>query len=202
MSVGLRVVVLSIFIGGLFSSAANARFGAWWQQPPPPVEDPPTETPDTGIPVPDNDPGFESTHFSGSANCRSCHDGLRDENGRDVSINSEWSASMMANSARDPVFHAKFVSELKRNPQLAPVLSEKCLRCHAPMASFEAEFDGRELTLLSDTGILDPANPYHDAAMEGVGCTVCHQIEDSDDLGETGSFSGGFTIPTVGETSQ
>ena len=204
MSVGLRAIVLSIFIASLFSNTVQAR-GPWWQQPTPPPEaptEPPTEPPGNDIPVPDNDPGFESTHFSGSANCSDCHNALRDQNGRDVSINSEWSASMMANAARDPVFQAKFVSEVKRNPDLAPVLSEKCLHCHAPMASFEADFDGQELTLLSNTGILDPANPYHDEAMEGVSCTVCHQIEDSEDLGETGSFSGGFKIPTVGETSQ
>ena len=203
MSVGLRAVVLSIFIASLFSNAVHAR-GPWWQQPTPtpsPTE-PPTEPPGNDIPVPDNDPGFESTHFSGSANCSDCHNGLRDQNGHDVSVNSEWSASMMANAARDPVFHAKFVSEVKRNPDLAPVLNEKCLRCHAPMANFEAEFQGDELTLLSDAGILDPANPYHDEAMEGVSCTVCHQIEDSEDLGEEASFSGGFKIPTVGETSQ
>lgn len=202
MSVGLRVIVMSVFVASLFSSAANARSGPWWQQQPPPVTEPPVEPPIADIPQPDSDPGFESTHFSGSANCSSCHDGLRDENGRDVSISSEWSASMMANAARDPVFHAKFVSEVKRNPDLASVLSKKCLHCHAPMASVEAEFDGQELTLLSDTGILDPANPYHDQAMEGVSCTLCHQIEDSEDLGEAESFSGGFKIPTVGETSQ
>jgi hypothetical protein len=208
MSAGWRVIVFSIFISTVFSSTASARFGPWWQQPTPPEQplaepptQPPVEPPITEIPQPDADPGFESTHFSGSANCNSCHDGLRDQNGRDVSINSEWSASMMANAARDPVFHAKFASEVKRNPELAPVLSKKCLHCHAPMASFEADFDGEELTLLSDTGILDPANPYHDEAMEGVSCTVCHQIEDSEDLGEEGSFSGGFKIPTVGESS-
>lgn len=206
MSVGLRVVCLSILVIGLFSSTANARFGPWWQQPTPPITqtpvEPPVEPPITDIPQPDSDPGFESTHFSGSANCSSCHNGLRDETNRDVSINDEWSASMMANAARDPVFHAKFVSEVKRNPGMASVLSETCLRCHAPMATIEADFDGEELSLLSDNGILDPANPYHDPAMEGVSCTVCHQIEDSEDLGESGSFSGGFKIPTVGESSQ
>lgn len=205
MSVGLRAIVLSIFIASLFSNTVQAR-GPWWQQPTPtpsPTE-PPTEPPGTGtgIPQPDSDPAFESTHFSGSANCSNCHDGLRDQNGHDISINSEWSASMMANAARDPVFHAKFVSEVKRNPDLAAVLSEKCLHCHAPMASFEANFDGQALTLLSDTGILDPANPYHDQAMEGVSCTVCHQIEDNEEFGKEASFSGGFKIPTVGETSQ
>lgn len=207
MSFLLRTAIFMFLIFAMFSSGAHARFGPWWHHPsPPPVEEPPVQPPadppGNDIPIPANDPGFESTHFSGSANCSSCHNRLRDENGTDVSINSEWSASMMANAARDPVFHAKFVSEVKRNPGLAPVMSEKCLRCHAPMASFEAEFNGDELTLLSDTGILDPANPYHDEAMEGVSCTVCHQIEDSEDLGEEGSFSGRFTIPTVGETSR
>jgi hypothetical protein len=154
------------------------------------------------LPLPNFDAGFESTHFSGSANCTECHDGLRDEAGDDVSIVDAWANTMMAHAVRDPVFQAKLASELKRHPELADVLSEKCLHCHAPMASLDARFDGETLTLLTDTGILDPANPYHDQAMEGVSCTVCHQIEDSEDLGEPSSFSGGFTIPTVAESTQ
>ena len=209
MSSRSRIVLLPVFFCILFSllsSVVHARSGPWWQQPPPPVEEPPVEPPadppGNEIPVPNNDPGFESTHFSGSANCSFCHDDLRDKNGDDVSIVAEWSTSMMANSARDPVFHAKFASERKRNPDLAPVLNKKCLRCHAPMASIDAEFDDVEISLLSDVGILDPANAYHDQAMDGVSCTACHQIEDSEDLGEASSFSGEFKIPTVAESSQ
>ncbi len=153
------------------------------------------------VPEPDFDEAFESTHFSGSANCSSCHDDLRDRNGEDVSLVRDWSATMMAHAARDPVFQAKVASEIKRHPELEEVISEKCLRCHAPMAGVDADYDGNRLTLLDDEGILDPDNPYHSQAMEGVGCTACHQIEDNE-LGELSSFSGGFDIPTIDEKWQ
>lgn len=200
--VGLLVVVVSFFIA---ADASAYRNGWRWQQQPPPVSEPPPEdnsTDGNGLPKPQFDAGFESAHFSGSANCAGCHDGLRDAEGNDVSIGTDWSSTMMAHSMRDPVFQAKLASELKRHPELSDVLSQKCLHCHAPMASIDAEFDGNALTLLTDTGVLDPGNAYHDQAMEGVSCTVCHQIEDSEDLGEPASFSGGFTIPTVAESSR
>ena len=178
--------------------AAGQRFGSPWRDAAPPT----TADADAAIPAPDYDARFESSHFTGSANCSGCHNNLRDAQGDVISLGTEWSGSMMANAARDPVFHAKFASEQKRNPALTDVLSEKCLRCHAPMAVIEAGFDGQSLTLLEDTGILDPANPYHDQAMEGVSCMVCHQIEDVPELGEKESFSGGFSIPTMLETSE
>lgn len=145
------------------------------------------------------DPAFVSTHFSGAANCAACHDDLVDDDGRDVSIQHDWSATMMAHAARDPVFQAKFASEVKRNPALESVLEAKCLHCHAPMASIDAAYDGESLSLTADGGILDPLSPYHDQAMQGVGCTLCHQIEDDGDLGTAAGFSGNFALPTIDE---
>jgi hypothetical protein len=150
----------------------------------------------------ETDPNFVSTHFSGAANCAACHDDLVDDKGQDVSIQHDWSATMMAHAARDPVFQAKFASEVKRNPSLEPVLESKCLHCHAPMASIDAAYDGEGLKLAADGGILDPLNPYHDQAMQGIGCTLCHQIEDNGDLGTATAFSGNFTLPTIDEKPQ
>jgi hypothetical protein len=140
-----------------------------------------------------SDPYFETLHFSGSGNCASCHDGLYDELGEDVSIQSEWSATMMANAARDPLFQAKLASELLRNPGVEAVLNDKCTRCHAPMANEEARLNPDDLQFF-DGGFADPANPYHDAAMDGVSCTLCHQIEDTGNLGTPDATSGSFTI--------
>lgn len=191
----VSIVLLSLLVPAF---AAGQRIGSPWRDAAPPV----TADADSAIPAPDHDARFESPHFSGSANCSGCHNDLRDEQGATISLGDEWSGSMMAHAARDPLFHAKFASEQQRNPALTSVLSEKCLRCHAPMAVFEAGFDGQPLTLLEDTGILDPANPYHDQAMEGVSCMACHQIEDAPDLGEKASFSGGFSIPTMLESTE
>lgn len=134
---------------------------------------------------------FTTTHFSGSGNCSDCHDGMRDDLGEDVSIVQEWSASMKANAAIDPYWKAKIAAELKRNAHLAEVINDKCTECHAPMANYES--DGKA-EILGDKGILDPSHPLHDAAMNGVSCTYCHQIEDDASLGTLDGFSGNVEI--------
>lgn len=137
---------------------------------------------------------FTTLHFSGSGNCKMCHNGLVDENGVDVSIETSWSSTVMAHASRDPVWRAKVSSELARNPGLAAVINEKCSRCHAPMANTEAVYHDDEINLFD--GTLTPADPYYDAAMDGVSCTLCHQIADSVDLGTDAGFSGHYTVDT------
>ncbi len=136
---------------------------------------------------------FDSAHFSGSGNCAFCHNGLFDANGNDVSIETDWSTTIMANAARDPLWRAKFATEIRRNPQHEGVLNDKCTRCHAPMANQQAVFDGIAPQFFGNGGFEDPANfPLHDAAMDGVSCTLCHQIADVDlgtDAGESGHYT-------------
>ena len=48
---------------------------------------------------------FTTSHFSGSGNCATCHDGLTDTSGENVSIARDWGASMMANATKDPFWH-------------------------------------------------------------------------------------------------
>ena len=137
------------------------------------------------------DTTFTTTHFSGSGNCADCHDGMIDTSGEDVSIVQDWSASMKANAAKDPYWKAKVASELKRNAHLAEIINDKCTQCHAPMANYES--DG-EAEILGDKGVLDPSHSLHDAAMNGVSCTYCHQIEDDASLGTLEGFSGEVEI--------
>ena len=140
------------------------------------------------------DHNFITDHFIGSQNCTLCHDGLRDAAGADVSIIVDWQATMMANSARDPLWRAKVASEIKRNPAHQEAIESTCARCHVPMASVEAGFANVSSALFGDTGLLHPDNPLFDAANEGVSCTLCHQIEDSAVLGTDNGFSGQFSI--------
>ncbi|MCW8983496.1 MAG: cytochrome c family protein, partial [Gammaproteobacteria bacterium] len=137
---------------------------------------------------------FNSNHFSGSANCATCHDGLTDQGGNDVSIQKDWGASMMANATKDPFWRAKVATELKRNPHLADVINDKCTKCHAPMANYEAKKDGVTSSLFGAGGLLDPANPYHDAAMDGISCTLCHQVIDDGTQGTLDGFSGQYKV--------
>ena len=141
------------------------------------------------------DAGFITSHFSGSDNCASCHDGLIDSAGDDVSIARDWGASMMANATKDPFWRAKVATELERNENLTPVINETCTRCHAPVANHEiTQVQGEEITLFGPEGILNPDHALYDGAMNGVTCTVCHQITDDPSLGTLDGFSGNLPV--------
>ena len=141
-----------------------------------------------------HDDTFTTNHFSGSQNCANCHNGLTDTaNAKDVSIIDAWQSSMMANAAIDPLWRAKVSSEVKRNPEYKEVIEKKCSRCHTPMATVEAGFDSATVSLFG-TGFFNPDNAYYDAAMNGVSCTLCHQIEDDPTLGTKEGFSAKFII--------
>jgi hypothetical protein len=139
---------------------------------------------------------FNSEHFAGSGNCNECHTQLKDAGGNDVSMDADWRSTMMANAARDPLWQAKLASEANRHPALKSVIEEKCSHCHTPMAERQSIFDSGNIdnTKLLDDGFLNPENRYHEMGMDGVSCSLCHQIEDSHDLGEQESFSGHFSI--------
>jgi hypothetical protein len=77
---------------------------------------------------------------------------LAEEEAAVVSIVVDWQATMMANSARDPLWRAKVASEVKRNPALQQEIETICGRCHVPMANVEAEFAGVSATLFGDDG--------------------------------------------------
>jgi len=144
-------------------------------------------------PASPGNPNFTSEHFSGSGNCTQCHNGMTDNNGTNVSIETDWSSTMMANSTRDPLWRAKVRSELNRNPQLSGVINDKCTRCHAPMANFEAKSKSEPFGIL-DGGFLSSGHSRHDEALNGVSCTLCHQIQDSPNLGTLDSFTGRYEI--------
>ena len=138
---------------------------------------------------------FITQHFSGSGNCASCHDGLTDTSGEDVSIVRDWDSSMMANATKDPFWQAKVATELERNPHLTAMINDRCSECHAPMANYEiVEVQGNDITLFGADGILNSSHEMYDAGMNGVSCTVCHQIEDDATLGTLAGISGKYKI--------
>ncbi len=138
---------------------------------------------------------FTTSHFSGSGNCTMCHDGLTDTSGDNVSIVEDWGTSMMANATKDPFWRAKVATELERNPHLSSLINDKCSKCHAPMANYEiTKVQGGDVTLFGPNGILDTNHELHDAGMNGVSCTVCHQIKDDATLGTPAGASGHYTI--------
>ena len=123
-----------------------------------------------------------SDMFMGSGRCAGCHGvdqdvsnpplALVDGEGVNVGPAENWRATMMANSAKDPMWRAKLAHETLVNPGHAGELTNKCTSCHAPMGRFEAAHDGVEFFT---TEMLDADS----LALDGVSCMACHaqQIE-------------------------
>jgi hypothetical protein len=132
--------------------------------------------------------------FSGSGACAACHRNMKDEAGNDVSIDSMWRSTLLANAARDPYWRATVRSEVNQAPQIAEVIQKKCATCHMPMAEVTLVQNQQSVTLV-DQGLFDPANELNLLGNDGISCTLCHQIE-PDDLKNIESFSGGFMIDT------
>ncbi|MBX2836261.1 MAG: hypothetical protein KTR35_05365 [Gammaproteobacteria bacterium] len=162
------------------------------------------------------DAAFESAHYSGNLVCAACHTDhnvgdaatmvIQDDSGfRDVSIGRAWETSLMANSTRDPYWHAVFASELHNFPNLSEEINDTCTRCHAPMANDFAKKEGLPLQVFDsgseETGDLrqgiysmDASQDLFNHAMDGVSCSMCHQMADDGNLGTDQGMSGGWTV--------
>lgn len=147
-----------------------------------------SETANTGQPLP-MDKGL---YFAASGACAVCHENLTDDGGADVSIGSEWRGTMMANAARDPYWLATLRAEVEAHPEQRQAIEELCARCHMPMAHFTAGAR-QSSTAILDGGFSDPANDLNVWAVDGVSCSVCHQIRE-DGLGLPTSYNGGYVI--------
>jgi hypothetical protein len=112
--------------------------------------------------------------------------------GTNVSNDVLWISTMMANSSRDPYWQASVRAEVLSNPEYQAVIEDKCATCHTPMARFTVAAEGGQGTVL-EAGFLDPAHALHMLALDGVSCTLCHQIARTE-LGQPESFSGNFAI--------
>ena len=116
--------------------------------------------------------------FAGSGKCGGCHghdpagNAFITNNGEDVNIADDWAGTMMANSAKDPLWRAKVSHEILVNPGLATDIQNTCTRCHAPTGRFEAEHQGQMPYTINDM--------VNDSiALDGVNCSACHQIKDT-----------------------
>jgi hypothetical protein len=133
--------------------------------------------------------------FSGSGACSVCHTQNVDRSGTDVSTDTFWRSSIMANAARDPYWQATVRSEVLTNPDYDAIIQDKCATCHMPMTRYSAARAGDQGQIL-DEGWTQPGHELHALAMDGVSCTLCHQILE-DGFGASASFSGGFAIDST-----
>jgi len=119
--------------------------------------------PQTQIPTTLNDffmPGTQPNTLTegivGADTCASCH-GFYDDVHEPYST---WSASMMGQAMRDPVF----LAALTVANQDASFAGDLCLRCHTPGGWLE----GRS-TPTDGSGLLD-------VDLQGVSCNICHRL--------------------------
>ena len=201
----LILLLLTLILTGCGAGATET------EPPPPPTKLPqPTRTPPptaTSIVTPTVEVDVDGARsgdplamevgelFSTSGSCAVCHTNLTDDTGADVSIDSSWRATMMANAARDPYWQASVRSEVMDLPELSEVIQDKCSTCHMPMAHTTAASVGETGVMFGDDGFLNLENDLYPLAMDGVSCSVCHQIRE-EGLGTEATFSGGFNIDT------
>ena len=136
-------------------------------------------------PVPDVQKVAHSSHCSGCHGVDSTGQALVDAHGNDVSIYDDWQISMMGLSAHDPFWRATLVHETNLYPDAKEEIESTCLRCHAPLGSFQSRFDNLPYTF--DLMLHDSLG------LDGVSCSACHQ-QPSENLGK--SFSGQISIDT------
>lgn len=119
--------------------------------------------------------------FPHSNSCAGCHgfdvNGYASltADGQDVNVHDDWSATLMANAAKDPFWRAKVSHEILVNPSHSAELQTKCTSCHAPQGHYTAILRGAAhysmADLLADT-----------IGLDGVSCGACH-MQSTEQLG-------------------
>jgi hypothetical protein len=139
-------------------------------------------------------PHADLSLFTHSDNCVACHNNLITPGGEDVSIGATWRSTMMANSARDPYWHAAVRRETIDHPTHSADIQNECSACHMPMAQKIALAAGGKGEVFAHLPIAGrPATELHRLAADGTSCTVCHQIA-PDGLGTRDSFNANFNL--------
>ena len=152
--------------------------------------------------------GVDDLFVIAADRCLACHSGIVDAAGTAVPIAGSWRASMMANAARDPYWHAAIRAEVLDHPGFQEVIEDTCSTCHMPMARFTDFANGESgeiFTNLAMAGVAPegsagrgqegPSAEHAALALDGVSCTLCHQIT-AEGFGERHSFDGGFVVDT------
>ena len=93
-----------------------------------------------------------------SVNCAFCHGDYDIE----TAPYDTWVVSLMAQSARDPVFHAAFTIA----NQDADKAGAFCIRCHVPANHYRGDGVNAEIPF------------YDEEDMDGINCNFCHRVVD------------------------
>ncbi len=134
--------------------------------------------------------------FRTADGCLSCHNQLVGPGGEDISIGTDWRASIMANASRDPYWHAGVRREVTDHPKAQAAIEHECSICHMPMTNYAARAAGGRGSVFAHLPIGSRQTPDALLAADGVSCTTCHQVL-PEKLGTRDSFTGGFVIDTA-----
>ncbi len=138
--------------------------------------------------------------FRDSTRCVACHNGLKTPSGEDISIGFQWSASIMANSARDPYWQGSVRREAIDHPDASADIQDECSTCHMPAQHLIDKAAGRKTEVFSRLPLTKDVERNHLAA-DGVTCAVCHQVEPAG-LGTHDTFNGNVVVAPTGLKSR
>ena len=135
-----------------------------------------------------------SPDFHTSTRCVNCHAKVTTQKGESVSIAADWSASIMANAARDPYWQGSVRREVIDHPAASAAIQTACASCHMPLQYLADKSQKHETAMFAQL-------PIHSAnvtsAADGVSCAVCHQIQPAG-LGTPATFDGQYNVAPSG----
>lgn len=140
------------------SLLSGAGVLAWWSSSPQAAAQNSSEI----LELHGTDPNELHTAFLGPGTCARCHGGYAPYAQAD-----QWIGSMMANSARDPLFR----TALAIANQDKPGAGTFCLRCHAPVGFLHGNAEPPDASALEAIDL------------EGVQCEVCHRMTPASKIG-------------------
>ncbi len=136
--------------------------------------------------------------FRTSERCMNCHSALKTATGKDASIGFEWSASIMANAARDPYWQGSVRREVLDHPEASAAIQNECATCHMPLQHLQDKAQGHDTSIFKLLP-LHAGDAHAAAAADGVTCTVCHQIQPTG-LGTPATADGNFAVAPLSTT--
>jgi hypothetical protein len=152
--IGLRRAVALVLATALLALVGVASAAAWT---PLPVKDDPL------LFMPGSQPG-DTQSMDQAGRCENCHSGYNAA----VEPGSNWRGSMMAQSARDPLWLACLTVAAQDSIWALgnPNATDICIRCHSPGGWLAGRSDPTNTSALAGTDL------------DGVQCDFCHRMQD------------------------
>src|SRR5260370_7227944 len=117
---------------------------------------------------------------------------MRTKAGEDFASGLDWGWSIMVNWSGESYWQDSVRRETLDHPESSGVIQDECSHCHMPIVEYQARVQDKKAEIFSHLPF-DPDNKGNAEAVDGVSCSVCHQISKKN-LGTRASFVGNFVI--------